>query len=323
MHNFAPEFQTPEQYIIDITYQIWEERGVGRIRDWYATECPVRTPHGVTNSVDAVIQHTLEGIHEFPDRELLAEDVIIAEKPEDFLSSHRVRSTATHLGAGLFGQATRRPLTMLAIADCLCRDNQIVEEWLLRDQASIALQLGIDPVAFGKALGTKNPDAYRFDEAVVRQRWADPNGLTIVGDKTVAQRIITTYEAIWKDKNLHIMAERYDRALRFEGPSGHIAYGRHRVGNVITGLLSAIPAGRFEPYHITVKQQPHKPVRVALRWSYHGTHSGVGRYGEPTQAPLAILGISHFELRDDLIVNEWLLIDETAICAQLAAHQST
>ena len=28
MENFSPESQTPEPYIIDITYKIWEERGV-------------------------------------------------------------------------------------------------------------------------------------------------------------------------------------------------------------------------------------------------------------------------------------------------------
>ncbi len=48
MKNFAPEFKTPEQYITDITYQIWEERGIDRIRVWYAAEAPVRTSHGVT-----------------------------------------------------------------------------------------------------------------------------------------------------------------------------------------------------------------------------------------------------------------------------------
>ena len=87
----------------------------------------------------------------------MAEDVIIGDKAEGFYSSHRVRSTATHLGDGDFGPATNRPITMLAIADCLCRDNQVVEEWLVRDQAAIAIQLGLDPVAFGKALGAQKP----------------------------------------------------------------------------------------------------------------------------------------------------------------------
>jgi len=58
-----------------------------------------------------------------------------------------------------------------------------------------------------------------------------------------------------------------------------------------------------------------------MRWSYCGNHSGYGRYGEPTGCPIALLGISHFELRDDKILNEWQVVDETAVYAQIAAHQ--
>ncbi|MCP4198941.1 MAG: ester cyclase [Proteobacteria bacterium] len=321
MQSFSSEFQTPEQYITDITYKIWEERGIGRIRDWYAVKGPVRTPHGVTTRVESVIQYTLETMHEFPDRKLLAEDIIIGDKAVGFLSSHRVRSTATHLGNGAFGSATNRPITMLAIADCLCRDNQVVEEWLLRDQADIARQLGHDPIAFGNALGVHNPDTYVVGNEALRERWADPDGLVIVGDSAIANQIINTYDAIWNGKNLRAMAEGYDRAVRCEGPDGHLCYGRLRTGDLYSSILASIPDGQFEPHHLIVRRQPEKAVRVALRWSYCGTHRGHGRYGHPTNSPMALLGISHYELRDGLIANEWMVVDETAIYAQMAAYQ--
>ena len=320
MKNFAPEFQTPEQYILDITYKIWEERGIGRINDWYAAKGPVRTPHGVTNTVESVVKHTLETMHEFPNRELLAEDVIIGDKGDSFLSSHRVRSTATHLGEGTFGPPTNRALTMLAIADCLCRDNQVVEEWLLRDQAAIALQLSLDPAEFGRALGLNSPANYAVGNESLCQRWAAPEGDTDDREEAIAQRIIETYDAIWNDKNLRVMQENYDRAIRFEGPAGQLCYGRARTGDIFSSILAAIPDGRFEPHHVIVRQQPERAVRVALRWSYCGTHSGHGRYPSPTGCPLALLGISHFELRDGRIVNEWLVLDETAVYAQIAAY---
>jgi predicted ester cyclase len=321
MKNFSPEFKTPEQYIIDITYQIWEERGIGKIREWYAADGPVRTPHGVTNSVEAVVQGTLETLHEFPDRQLLPEDIIIGNTTEGFLSSHRVRSTATHLGNGFFGPATNRPIMMLTIADCLCRDNQVVEEWLVRDQAGMALQLGLDPFEIGIALGKKKPKAYNVGNAAMTCRWSDPNRLTILGDEKIANRIIDTYDAIWNDKNLNIMAENYDRAIRIEGPARHLSYGRSRAGNLFYGILASIPDGRFEPHHIIVQQEEEKAIRVALRWSYCGSHDGIGRYGASSEIPLALLGISHFELRKGKIVNEWLLLDETAVYAQIAAFQ--
>ena len=149
MQNFSPEFKTPEQYIIDITYKIWEEQGVERIHEWYATDCPVRSPSGVTNTAEEVVEGTLSSMKIFPNRDLLAEDIIIGDLPEGFLSSHRVRSVGVHAGDGYYGPATNRPVTMLAIADCLCRDNRVVEEWVLGDQARNLTQLGMDPVAYG------------------------------------------------------------------------------------------------------------------------------------------------------------------------------
>ena len=323
MEHFSPEFQTPEQYIIDITYKIWEEQGVGRIRDWYAPDGPVRSPSGVSNSSEEVVKQTLSSQYIFPKRELLAEDVIIGDKPSGFYSSHRVRGVGRHGGDGYYGPATGRPVTTLAIADCLCRENRVVEEWVLGDQAAILIQLGIDPIAYGRELGTKYPAAYSIGNDAMRERWADPNGVTLVGDQAIANRIIDTYTSIWNNKNLNAMDERYVRAVRFEGPGGQVCYGRTRTSNVFTSILAAIPDGRFEPHHVIVHQQPERAVRVAVRWSYCGTHTGDGRYGTSTGAPVALLGISHFELHDGLIAQEWMVVDETAIYAQIAAHQLT
>lgn len=323
MQNFAAEFQTPEHYIAEITFKIWEEQGVGRIHDWYAVDCPVRSPHSVSHTSAAVVQQTLSSMHIFPHRDLLAEEIIIGDKPSGFYSSHRVRSVGRHLGDGYYGPATNRRVTALAIADCLCRDNRVVEEWVLGDQAATIMQLGYDPVAFGKAAGTRNPEAYAIGNQAMRQRWADPHGLTVVGDQAIADSIIATYDAVWNNKNLSVMAERYDRAVRFEGPAGRLCYGRDRTAEVFTGILAAIPDGRFEPHHLIVRQQAERAVRVALRWSYCGSHTGSAWYGEATGAPVALLGITHFELRDGLIAGEWMVVDETAVYAQLAAAASS
>lgn len=322
MKNFSPEFKTPEQYIIDITYQIWEERGIDRIREWYAADGPVRTPHGVTRSVEDVVESTRATLDEFPDRLLLPEDIMIGDLPDGFLSSHRVRSTATHRGDGAFGKATHRPIVMLTIADCLCKDNQVVDEWLVRDQGVIVSLLGRNPALYGKDLGEKNPKDYAVGNETYIKRWNAPAELTILGQQDLADRIIQTYDAIWNDKNLDIMIEDYDRALRFEGPTGELHYGRSPTGEFLKSIMASIPDGRFEPHHVIFRKDPEKAARGALRWSYTGTHSGKGRYGDPTGVPLAVLGISHFELRSGKIVNEWFCTDETAIYAQIAAYQA-
>ena len=321
MQNFAPEFQTPEQYIIDITYIIWEEENVGRIRDWYAPVCPIRSPHGVMNTAEEILTETLEQMHVFAKRQPLADDVIIGDKPSGFYSSHRVRSVGRHMGDSELGPATERAYQGLGIADCLCRDNQIVEEWKLRDHASFVQQLGMDPVAHGISLGKRNPKAYAIGNEAMRHRWADENGLTILGDSAIANRFIDNHDALWNGKHLNIVAEQYARAARFEGPGGHLSYGREPISNMVASITASLPDGRYEPHHVVVRRQNDRAVRVAIRWTFCGMHTGHGRYGAPTNAPIAILGISHLELHDGLIASEWMVADETAIHAQIAAYE--
>ena len=84
MAGFDPKFKTPEDYILGCTYEIWEERGVGLITDsYYSADCVVKTPLGVSNTVAAVVSGTLATLAEFPDRQLLAEDMIIGLKSAD------------------------------------------------------------------------------------------------------------------------------------------------------------------------------------------------------------------------------------------------
>ena len=61
------------------------------------------------------------------------------------LSSHRILTTATHLGNGVYGKASGKALKYRVIADCHAINNQINDEWLIRDQGAVVRQLGLDP----------------------------------------------------------------------------------------------------------------------------------------------------------------------------------
>ncbi|MCS5555256.1 MAG: hypothetical protein NZ778_01870, partial [Arenicellales bacterium] len=67
MHGFDPEFKDLRDFILKITYRIWEERGIDRIRDYYNESAPVKTPLSVTNSVEDVVRFTRETLQMFPD----------------------------------------------------------------------------------------------------------------------------------------------------------------------------------------------------------------------------------------------------------------
>ena len=148
MKGFDPKYKDPPDYILGITREIWEDRGIKTLEHRYTEDIPVRSPSSVVVGNKAVIAATMATLAEFPDRVLLGEDVIwsgSAEEPEGFLSSHRLLSTATHQRDGIYGMATGTKLTYRIIADCACRNDQVYDEWLIRDQGAIVRQLGLDP----------------------------------------------------------------------------------------------------------------------------------------------------------------------------------
>ena len=98
MKGFDPKFRNFPHYILGITKEIWEERKIAKLNDYYANDIVVRSPASVVIGNDNVIAATMATLAEFPDRTLLGEDVIwCTAEGEGMLSSHRLISTATHI----------------------------------------------------------------------------------------------------------------------------------------------------------------------------------------------------------------------------------
>ena len=96
------------------------------IRDrYYDPRTLLRSPLGVSETADAVVAGTLETLAEFPDRQLLADDVVIGTKPVGFYSSHRVRSTATHAGNGRFGHLRLHLHSVVAVERIAFHDGRV------------------------------------------------------------------------------------------------------------------------------------------------------------------------------------------------------
>ena len=112
MPGFDPQYRDFVDYIMKITHQIWEERGIGVIYDTYHNNITMHC--GSTNLVGIkdVISNTLQTLHAFLDRRLIGQNVIWSPMgPDGFLSSHRILSTATNLGQSNFGPATGKKIS--------------------------------------------------------------------------------------------------------------------------------------------------------------------------------------------------------------------
>lgn len=317
MKGFDARYPDLPEWILGITREIWEERGLARLHELYAPDIVVRSAAGIVQGNRAVIAQTASTLAELPDRELLGEDVIWCGDPETgMLSSHRILSTATHAGDGAFGRATGRRLVYRVIADCHAKDGRIDDEWLIRDQGAIVRQLGRLPEEFAReqiareggperctrpftpAIDRPGPYRGRGEPGEWGGRYAD-----------LSTRIMAA--------ELSVIAREYDRACQLELPGGITGHGRAAADRFWLGLRAAFPDARFTIEHAIGREDPLLSPRAALRWSLHGKHAGFGAFGPPSGAEVYVLGLSHAEFGPRGLRREWILIDEVAIWKQI------
>ena len=312
-------------YIIGITKEIWEDRGVGTLDHYYAKDIPVRSPMGITMGNAAVKAATMATINEFPDRQLFGEDVIWSEDETGLLSSHRLNTVATHLHDGAFGKATGKKWNVRVIADCAVRGETIFDEWLIRDYGGIVRQLGMDPAAYAAELIKKEggPDkaAMPFTPAIDVDGGYHGTG----NDNEWGARYAETLTRIMAMDFTHIHRT-YDRAVIGEYPGAQTLISAEECTKFWVGLRSSFPNATFKIHHQIGMDGGMLSPRAAIRWSLDGLHDGWGTFGAPTGAPVHIMGMCHAEYGpfgpDGVgLRREFALYDEIAIWKQILMHQ--
>ena len=318
MKDFSPEFTSIPDYIYKVTERIWEERGVDRINDYYHEKGIIRTAMGLSIGIEPTIAATNATLHQFPDRRLLGEDVIWSGSDDTpfYYSSHRIVSPMHHDGDGMFGAPTGNAIKARTIADTVLRADRVCEEWLVRDHGAIIRQIGQQPDEFAAKSIEKELAAGLQPQLFTPE-------IDVVGEYQTpeeksehAQMYASTLESIWRS-NCTIIDHNYNEAVALELPGGFSVSGKLEATKFWMSLLSAIPDAKFSIDHLIGREDPGYPLRVAARWSITGTHAGAGMFGQATQAPIYILGISHAEIIENKIHREWILMDELAIYRQI------
>ena len=318
MKGFSDRFTDFPDYILGITQEIWEHRKLATLHHYYAPDIPVRSPGSIVFGNEGVISATMATLAEFPDRRLLGEDVIWSGSPEEgMLSSHRILSTATHLGDGVYGKATGKKLRYRIIADCHAIDNQINDEWLIRDQGAVVRQLGWDPKEYAIDLieregGPENcvqpfhpsidqvgPYTGRGNDNAWGAKYAD-----------ILNRIMGA--------DLGVIPSEYDRAITGFYPGGKELISTDGVDDFWISLRAAFPSATFTIDHQIGREDPMMSPRSAIRWSLTGKHDGWGAFGKPSGAEVHVMGISHVEFGPWGIRREYTLFDETSVWKQIA-----
>jgi hypothetical protein len=326
MQGFDPKWRDFPDYILGITREIWEGRGLASLTQYYGRDIVVRMPGGISFGNQDVIAATMATLSEFPDRRLLGEDVIWSGSPETgMLSSHRILSTATHTGDGAFGPATGTALRYRVIAECHAKDNVIDDEWLIRDNGAIARQMGHAPRDFARDQIAREGGPVTctkpFTPAIDR-----PGPYTGCGNENEwGARLADTVTRIMAG-DLSVISQHYDRAANLYYPGAVETYSHDGAERFWMGLRAAFPSGKFAIHHVIGRDDPLMPPRAALRWSLTGKHDGWGSFGPPTGAEVHVMGATHaefgpwggFDSRHGWGVRrEYTLFDEIAIWKQI------
>lgn len=322
MKGFDPKFRDFPDYIIGITKEIWEDRGIATLHQYYSDDIVVRSPASVVVGNQGVIAATMATLAEFPDRVLLGEDVIWSGSPEEgMLSSHRIISQATHAGDGVYGAATGKRLQYRIIADCHAKDNTIDDEWLIRDQGAIVRQMGWEPKAYAADLIEREGGAAACVKPLSPETDMPGPYKARGNDNAWGGRLADLLTRVM-GADMAAIPEVYDRACHLEYPGGVTAHGAAEADKFWMGLRAAFPNAEFRIDHVIGRDDPNMPPRAAVRWSLWGRHEGWGAFGQPSGAMVYVLGATHAEFgqvgtEEPKLRREYTLFDETAVWKQI------
>ena len=317
MKGFDKKYNSFPDYILKITKQIWEGKDVNSIANFYTEDIPVRSPFGVTYGNKTVIDATFATLREFPNRQLLGEDVIWNKDSEDgYHSSHRILSKGTHLGDGSYGKPSGKNIYYRVIADCACKYNQVYDEWIVRDQGAMVRQIGFTPKEFAQKIienegGLENSKKIFTLKSDMKSEYKpNPAPKDSVGVKysNILNTIFTN------DYNF----SDYARAASIYWPGNKIGHGREDIEKFWQSLKGAFSNFKFSIEHIGYLEEPSKNPKASIRWFLDANHSNkTSDYGEATNKNIFIMGINHAEISDGKVIREWVLFDEVAIWKQI------
>jgi predicted ester cyclase len=325
--GFDPEYADIVDYILRCTHRIWEQKDVGLIATHYGADIVVHMMTGPNFGMQGVIAGTARTLTAFPDRTLTGEAVIWSDEGDGaYLSSHRITSTATNLGTSELGPATGKRITFTTIADCLCKANLIIEEWLVRDYSAMALQLGYRPrdVARLHAAADKESAAGRAawrQEAMAQVRnapapvWSDA---PLPNPQHDAQAFAQAFfDQIVNQARFGRVREAYSPAAHWQGPGGRRLFGWGEITGWFTALISSFGDAKLMVDHVAAVPAYDGAHDIAVRWKLAGTHDGSGLYGAPTGEAIYILAVTHWRVSHGVIVDEVTVFDEVALLRQM------
>ena len=123
--------------------------------------------------------------------------------------------------------------------------------------------------------------------------------------------VLRAFDEVWNKGNLAIMDQLMTPDYAFHDP-GFPDANIEQDKQSITVVRAAFPDG-----HATVQDAVAEGDRVAVRWTYSGTHKGELRSIPPTGKRITLTGIAIYRLAEGKIAEVWSITDRIGFLQQL------
>jgi predicted ester cyclase len=308
-------------FILGITYEIWEQRQVEKILDYYSENVEVFGLDGITSGAALMVKQTYNTLAAFPDRLLLGDDVIASGTARDGFSSHRITSPMTNLGDTVFGPATGREVQTMNIADCEIHNGRITREWLVRDNLALVEQLGFDPMTAARQMSNRVDPRLEtwLREQFVKTMNAESSVQlkdTVSGENSPASFAHQVLESCWITGDRKTLNSEYAPYCVMQRAPSRIFSGRERVLDHYAAWRRTFPEASLVVENICSQRFNENSQDIAVRWSLAGMHKGEFAGVAPSGKPVYMFGVTHWKVVDSRIAAEWTVFDELAMLAQ-------
>ena len=326
MRGFESTYRNIIDYIVRITYRIWEDREVGYILNTYHESAQVFDDFGLQHGAEKIVGDTMHTTAAFSDIKLIADEIVWAGNDEiGFHTSHRTIIRGTNDGASKYGPATGSHIDVWCIANCVALDNRIFLEHVLYNNSSLLKQLGFDL----KEMAIRLSEVARSNSLRRNEIWEALRSAARLSQPLcttspiegfdVDHFVRSSMERIWGNRTLAEVAATHDENVAFHGPTGRAEFGREAYLAFIDELLNAFPDLLVQVDEVYWMGNDMEGYLTSERWSATGTHKGTGIYGMATGRTVRIWGITQHKIINRRIVEVWTMFNELDLMMQLFA----
>jgi predicted ester cyclase len=329
MRGFEAIYPNIIDYIVRITYQIWEERDVEYIGSTYSDDSKVFDDYGLQFGNKKIIADTHHTTAAFSNIRLIADEVVWAGNDDiGYHTSHRTIIRGRNDGDSKYGAATGKDVDVLVIANCVAKDNKIFLEHVLYNNSSLVLQLGLDLSAMAEKMVLESPAGWpRSEETWTRLRGASSPEMPISVSEPIDGFDVdafsrANFNTLWNENNFAAMEDVYFDGFQFFGPSDRVFSGQGAYQDFVESMCATFPDLQLQVDEVYWMGNEAEGYISSVRWSATGTHQGDVLYPNPQGCEVQIWGITQQKIRGGKVKTEWTLFNELDLMMQLAAHRN-